>query len=508
VIRTPRAAYAAVAVVLLLGLAIYPRLGQELFPAFKERDFLMHWVSPPGTSMPEERRIVTRASNELRAVPGVNGFGSHIGQAFLADEIVGPNFGENWVSVDPKADYDKTLASIHHIVDQHPGLYRDVQTYLRERIGEVLSGAGDAIVIRIFGDDLRTLRQTAKKVQESLSGVSGLTELHTELQQDVPQIDVRVRLPIAKRYGVKPGDVRRAAGTLIASEEVGDLFHGGKAYDVHVWSLPGTRRDLSAIRNLPIDTPEHGQVALSTLADVRVRPTPNVIKRENASRRIDVAANLSDRHLGAVSRDVETALRQVSLPVGYHAELLGEAAERKATDRRLLLLAVGAVLAILLLLQAAFRSWRLAWLLLLTLPMALVGGVLAAYAGVGVISLGALIGFFTVLGIAARNGIMMISHFQHLERVEGETFGPALVLRGARERLSPILMTACATGLALLPLVVFGDKPGQEIEHPMAVVILGGLVTSTLLNLFVVPALYLRFAKPIETPVRPAGRPV
>jgi Cu/Ag efflux pump CusA len=196
-----------------------------------------------------------------------------------------------------------------------------------------------------------------------------------------------------------------------------------------------------------------------------------------------------------VTHDIQAKLDHLKLPLGYHAELLGEAAERKNAQRRLLTFAIGAALSIFLLLQAAFGSWRLASLLFFTLPMALVGGLLAAYAGVGEISLGALIGFYTVMGIAARNGIMMITHFQHLERLEGETFGPALVLRGARERLSPILMTALATGLALLPLIVSGDKPGQEIEHPMAIVILGGLVTSTLLNLFVVPALYLRLGR-------------
>jgi CzcA family heavy metal efflux pump len=494
VIHRPRWAYATVVAVLLLGLGVFPRLGQELFPSFKERDFLMHWITAPGTSMPEERRIVARAGRELRQVDGVQGFGSHIGQAFLGEEIAGANFGENWVSVDPKADYDKTLASIHEVVDGHPGLYRNVQTYMRERIDEVLVGTSEPIVIRIYGDDLEVLRATADKVRKAIADVPGLVDLHSSLQDDVPQIDVRVRLGAAKRYGIKPGDVRRAAATLVASEEVGDIFQGGRTYDVHVWSTPETRGSLTAIRRLPIDTPVAGQVALSKLADVRIRPTPNVIERERASRRIDVAADLPEgRDLGSVAHDIEQRLQHLSLPLGYHAELLGEAAERKAAQKHLLLYAIGAALAIFALLQVAFGSWRLAALLFFTLPLALVGGVLATWLGVGVISLGALIGFFTVMGIAARNGIMMISHFQHLEREEGERFGPELVLRGAAERLSPILMTASATGLALLPLVILGDRPGQEIEHPMAIVILGGLVTSTLLNLFVVPALYLRF---------------
>ena len=258
--------------------------------------------------------------------------------------------------------------------------------------------------------------------------------------------------------------MRRAAGTLVAGEEVGDMFQHGVSTNVMVWSTPKTRDSLTAIRNLPDRHPDrHGQVPLATLADVAIRPTPNVIQRENASRRIDVGAELpKGRDLGAVTHDIQNRLDHMTLPLGYHAELLGEAAERQKAQHRLLTLAIVAALVIFLLLQAAFGSWRLASLMFFTLPMALVGGVLAAYAGVGEISLGALIGFYTVMGIAARNGIMMVTHFQHLERHEGETFGPALVLRGARERLSPILMTALATGLALLPLVLSGTSPARR----------------------------------------------
>jgi Cu/Ag efflux pump CusA len=228
---------------------------------------------------------------------------------------------------------------------------------------------------------------------------------------------------------------------------------------------------------------------------VSIQPVPNLIERENGSRRIDVVANVRGRDLGSVVKDVNRALGGVQFARGYHAELLGEYRERQAAQERLLGIAVIAGLAILLLLQTAFGSWRLATLIFLTLPMALVGGILAAFAGGGVVSLGSLLGFFTVFGIAARNGILLVNHCQHLERFEGETFGAPQVLRGARERLSPILMTSLATGLAVVPLVVLGDRPGHEIEYPLAVVILGGLTTSTLLNLFVVPSLYLRFGR-------------
>jgi Cu/Ag efflux pump CusA len=228
---------------------------------------------------------------------------------------------------------------------------------------------------------------------------------------------------------------------------------------------------------------------------VRVRPTPNAIRREDTSRRIDIAANVSDRSLSAIADDVKARLALVDFPNGYHAELLGEAVEQQGAQDRLLLFGLAAGIGILLLLHAAFRNARLALLFFLTLPMALVGGVLVVYLTGGTMSLGSYVGFLAVFGIAARNGILLINHCQHLERHEGEPFGPALVLRGAQERLSPILMTALATALALVPLVVAGTIPGHEIEHPMALVILGGLATSTFANLFVVPSLYLRFGR-------------
>ena len=379
------------------------------------------------------------------------------------------------------------------------GLFRDVLTYLKERIREVLTGASEAVVVRIYGPELEVLRSQADAVRDALAGIDGLVDLSVELQDEIPQIEVTVDLEAAQHYGLKPGDVRRAAAVLVAGQEVGDLFYEGKAYDVQVWSTPETRHSLHSIQNLLLDAKPGGQVRLAEVADVRIVPTPNVIHREGMARRIDVGANVRGRDLGSVAGDVERTLADVEFPLGYHPELLGEYAEREAAQSRLLAFTVLALAGILLLLNTSFGSWRLAILAFLILPSAVVGGVLAAYTGDGIISLGSLVGFLTVLGIAARNGIMMINHFQHLERHEGEGFGPTLVLRGARERLAPILMTAATTGLALVPLVVAGDIPGNEIEHPMAVVILGGLVTSTLLNLFVVPSLYLRFGQPGES---------
>jgi Cu/Ag efflux pump CusA len=495
IMNRPRPAYVTFGALTLIALMTVPFLGQSLFPTFKERDFLVHWITTPGTSAAEEARIVLRVSQDLRSVPGVRTFGAHIGQAYQGEEIVGVNFGEAWITIDPDADYDKTLADIRAVVESYPGLYRDVQTYLNERIEEVLTGAKEPIVVRIYGQDLEVLRSKAAEVQDEIAKVPGIADNHVDLQVDTPQITVEVDLAKAATFGLKPGDVRRAAATLVAGEEVGDIHREGKVYGVWVWSTPATRASVASIVDLPIDTPSGAVVRLGDVANVSVQPVPNVIERDNDSRRIDVVANVQGRDLGSVTNDVSRALARVAFPRGYHAELLGEFKERQAAQGRLFGIAILAGIAIFLLLQTSFASWRLATLIFLTLPMALVGGILAAVAGGGILSIGSLLGFFAVFGIAARNGILLINHCQHLQRFEGEAFGPALVLRGARERLSPILMTSLATGLAVVPLVVLGDLPGHEIEYPMALVILGGLVTSTLLNLFVVPSLYLRFGR-------------
>jgi CzcA family heavy metal efflux pump len=495
IIVRPVAAYLTFALVTIAGVAVYPHLGQELFPGFKERDFLIHWVSPPGTSAVEMERSTTRISHELLAIPGVRSAGAHIGQALLGEEVAGVNLGEIWVSLSPGADYTSTLNQIHSVTNGYPGLFREVQTYLDERISEVLTGGKEPIIVRTYGEDLPTLRAKSDQILALVKSVPGVADAHRDISTDIPQVDVKVKLAAAERYGLKPGDVRRDAATLVAGEEVGDIFRAGRAYDTVVWSPESVRHSFTDIANLPIDTPSGGTIRLGTVASVLLQPNPNSIERQGDSRYLDVGAGVAGRDLGSVVHDINAKLAAVHLARGYHVELLGEYRERQAAQSRLLESSIIAGVLILLLLQASFRRWRLAVLTFLTLPMALVGGVLAAWAGGGIISLGALVGFFTVFGIAARNGILLINHWQHLEDDEGMPFGPALVLRGARERLSPILMTTLATGLALVPLVVLGDRPGHEIEHPLAVVVVGGLVTSTLLNLFVLPSLYLRFGR-------------
>jgi CzcA family heavy metal efflux pump len=507
VVRRPRWTYVGVVLATAIGLLLVPTLGQSLFPHFKEPDFLIHWVTQPGTSDAEMNRTTQDVSAKLRQIPGLRNFGAHIGQAFLGEEVAGVNLGENWVSIDPSVDYDTTLERIEDLTDQYPGLFRETQNYLDERIEEVVAGAKEPIVVRLFGPDLHVLRDKADEINTIMAGIKGAADHHIDISADVPQVEVQVDLAKAAQYQLSPGDVRRAAGTMVAGEEVGDIFRDGRAYDTVVWSVPAARDSVPALENMLIDTPTGQRVRMGDVATVSIQPNPNAIDREGGSRKLDVETNAEGRDLGSVAKDLEARLADVDFPRGYHAEVIGEFQERQAAQARLLTTAGIAVVLILLLLQASLGSWRLTAIVFLTLPFALVGGVLAAWGTGGVLSIGSLVGFFTVFGIAARNGILLINHAQHLEREEGEPFGAGLVVRAARERLAPILMTSLATGLALVPLVVLGNRPGHEIEYPLAVVILGGLLTSTLLNLFVTPALYLRFARPAAdaaAPLRPS----
>jgi Cu/Ag efflux pump CusA len=494
--RRPAPTYIAIGALITAGLFLAPQLGEELFPNFKERDFLMHFITRPGSSQPEESRIVAKAAREIQQIPGVRNFGAHIGQSFLGEEIAGVNFGEDWISISEDAPYDETIAKISKVLSRYPGVFRNVETYLRERIGEVLTGTSNAIAIRVFGDDLAKLRSISDDVLDRIKKIDGVADANKELAFTDAQVNVEVNLAKAAAYGVKPGDVRRLSSTYLESEEVGDIYRDGRAYDVHVWSIPSARTSVQDVRALPIDLPGGGFVRLDQIADVKLVGQPNEVSRWNASRTIEIGADVEGRDLGTVANDINATLATMKLPLGYHTEVTGEYVERQEQSSTLRLWSFVAAILIFALLYTSFKKIRLTLIAAFTLPMALIGGIVTAYfVGSGVLSMGSLVGFFTLLGIIARNGIMHINHFQHLEKYEGMTFGPELVRRGSTERVAPILMTALVAGMALVPLLWRGNVPGEEIEYPMAIVIIGGLFSATILNLFVVPVLYLRFGK-------------
>lgn len=498
-VQNTRLAYVVVALFIVAGVVAVPFLGQpSLLPTFREPYLTVQWEGAPGTSRPEMERIIDRANDELRTIPGVLNVAAHVGRAVTGDQVVGINSAEVWVSIDPNADYDAMVAAVEETVDGYVGLRREVTTYLQQSVSQPQSSAIDGIGVRVFGEDLDVLRSEAEKVRQALTGVSGVVDPRVLLPIEETTLEIEVDLASAQTHGISPGEVRRAAAILLSGIQVGSLFEEQKVFDVVVWGVPTVRNSVSDIRELLIETPEGDYVRLGDLADVRVTSTPTVINREAISPYLDVAFNVQGRDLALVTSDIERAIRAVPFTLEYHAEVLNEYVAQQATVQRLLVTSAVVLIGIFLLLQAAYGSWRLAFVGIAILPMALAGGALAALLVGGVLSLGSIFGFLTVLGIAVRNGILMVKHFRYLEQSEDEDFGTDLVLRGARERLAPILMTTLMTGLLLLPMVFAGNVAGNEIVRPMAIVILGGLLTSTLLNLFILPTLYLRFGSSTE----------
>jgi CzcA family heavy metal efflux pump len=518
--RRPRTPLIAVGICALAGIAALPLLSSSLIPTFKDRDLLVRLAGEPGTSNPRMTQIATDVSRQLRSIDGVDNVGAHVGRAVTGDQIVDVNSAEVWVSIDSGADYDKAVAAINDTVGKVRGVDRDVLTYSTQKIRDVgalaqgrneatgdgldvLTGSDKPLVARVYGQDPEVLRREAEKVRQAMSEIDGVRNPQLELPRTQPTLEIEVDLDRAQRYGIKPGDVRRAEATLLQGLQVGSVFQQQKVFDVVVQGVPETRRNVEDVRNLLLDRPGGGHVRLGQVADVRVRPRPAVIERDAVSRRVDVEADVSGRGLDSVAEDVEARIAALTFPLEYHAEVLKETTGAEIGSTRMLAFAVAAAMAIFLLLQAAFRSWRLAALVFLTLPLALVGGVVAVLIAGADVSLGSAAGFLALLAIAVRNGIMLMGRFQGIEREGVEAFGPELVARGARERLGPILTTALALAGMALPFVVLGARPGLEILHPMAVVLLGGLFTSTFLALFVLPALYQRVAVPAQANMPP-----
>ena len=507
--RRPRTALIAAGAALLVGLAVLPLLGTSLIPTFKDTNVLVRLDGAPGTSNPRMTQIATDLGRELRSIPGVDNVGAHVGRAVTGDQIVDVNSSELWVSIDPDADYDATVASIERAARRVRGVDRDVVTYSAQKIRDVgaltdgenpvtgddlnvLTGSDEPLVVRVYGQNLAILMREARRVRQVMSEVDGVVDPRVERPITQPTIEIETDLAKARRYGIKPGDVRRAEATLLHGIQVGSIFEEQKVFDVVVQGVPATRESVANVRNLLIDGSDGGHLRLGQVADVRVTGTPIAIERDAVSRRLDVVADVSGGSLGSVASEIEDRLAGLSFPLEYHAEVLEETTGEEIGSRQMIAFALAAAIAAFLLLQAAFGSWGLAALAFLTLPLALVGGVLAALIAGAELSLGSFIGLLALLGLAVRTSVLLIRRFQDLER-EGEGFGPALVARAAGERLAPILTSAAATTAVMLPFVVAGTQPGLEIVHPMSVVILGGLVSATLLGLFVLPALYLRF---------------
>jgi Cu/Ag efflux pump CusA len=510
-LRVARLLYGTVAVLMLAGLAVLPGLGSNraVLPALQDRDLAIRWVSASGTSLPEMARITALATNDLRAVPGVRNVGSHAGRALMADQSVNVNSAELWVSLDDRANYGKTVAAVKKVMNQFPGMRAAVSTYPADRVAAADVVAPDPLVVRLYGYDLPTLTQKAAEVRAMLAGVDGVVRPTVEAQAFEPSVQVQVNLAAAQKYGITPGDVRRASATYIAGLPVGSLYEDQKIFDVVVWGTPDSRRRPADVADLLLDTPSGGHVRLGDVADVKVEAAPTVIHHDNISRSLDVTADVSGRSVSAVMDDVKGRLKSMSMPLEFHAEVFSGTAQDRADHWRVVAVAVAAAVAILLLLHVVFGRWRLAGLLFVTAPLGVTGSVLAArFTGGGIESLGAMLGILAVLGIVVRNGIVLLRSYEDA-RAES-TEGPVAdrIAAATREQVSPTLLTALLTAAALAPIAFSGVVGGTELLRPLSIVILAGLVSSTLFSLFVLPSLYLNlFCRPVHDRPRHAPNP-
>jgi Cu/Ag efflux pump CusA len=492
-------AIATTIIVLALGVALLPQLHEPdaIVPVPRDRDLLVTWEAPPGTSLTEMQRITGRVSAELRALPGVANVGANVGRALTSDQIVNVHSGELWVSIASDANYDKTLAAVTDVVNGYPGIDHQIHTYLQERVQAVQASDRD-IVLRIYGTNQDELLATGNNVLGILSNIDGVADARVETGATSPEFHVEVDLSKAEQYGLTPGEVRRTATTLVTGLEVGSLFEEQKVFEVVVMGVPEIRQSQTTIENIMIHTPSGELIRLADVATVSLSPASVIIPHESISRYVDVTANVVGRPVNSVATELENGIDGLAFPIETHAELLSTYTEEQSAWRELLYAVLAAIVGIFLIIQATFGSWRLAIMNAITLPAAMVGGLVMAFLFERDVTLGVVLGLIVIFSITARQALALISRAVNLRDQDGLEFGAGLVQRATQERFAPILLTTLATAVALAPFTVRGTIPGLEILHPMAVVALGGLVTSALVTLFIVPSLYLRFAPSVS----------
>ena len=479
-------------VLFILSIAMIPFMGTSFLPEFHEGNFILAVQSLPGTSLDESMRLGYLITQKLRKYPEVVSVSQRAGRAELDEDAMPPNFMEMDIQLRyGKRDPEELIHAIREDLEKIPGVGINLGQFIAHRLDEVLSGIRAQIAIKIYGTDLDQLLAKGQQVEQIMAGIKGVTDLQLEQQIRVPEVRINVNREHAARHGLNAGDVLEVAQIAFNGEHVSKVIEGQKSFDLFVWFDEASRRDTQAMRGVLIDGHKDFKIPLSQVAEVAFENRPYFINRERVQRRIAVQANVVGRDLGTVIAEAQDKIaKQVSLPAGYFVEYGGQFESQQEATRILLSYGAIAIVVIFLLLYKAFNSARASFLVLANLPLALIGGVLAIYFSGGIMSIPSLIGLISVFGIAARNGIILVTHYHNL-RVEGLS-REEVVVQGSRDRLAPVLMTAAAAALGLLPLL-FGDIAGKELERPMAHVILGGLFTSTVLNMLIVPVLYSRY---------------
>jgi Cu/Ag efflux pump CusA len=494
-IRHASLVMAGALVMVVLAASLFPLMGREFLPPFNEGSLSVTALMPPGTSLAESNRIGTAIEKLLLTVPEVHHTGRRTGRAEMDEHAEGVNHSEIEVGLKPsKRPRSEVLAEIRRKTREIPGIIIGIGQPISHRLDHLSSGVRAALAVKVYGPNLHELRRRAEEVRATMASVPGIADLQVEPQVEVPQVHVDINRDAAARYGLSPAVLAETLETAFNGHAVSQMLQGQRAYDVLVWLDEPSRNNLTAIRSTLVSTPAGPRIPLTQVAEVHNTTGPNTINRENVSRRIVVQANVQGRDLNSVVTDLQARMKtvQAGWTPGYFLEYGGQFESQQSAMGRILFLGAFAVIAIFLVLFMALGSWRLALQVMVNLPLAMVGGVVAVFLTGGVLSVASLVGFITLFGIATRNGIMMISHYIHLMREEGEPFGEAMIVRGTLERLSPVLMTALAAALGLLPLALSAGQPGKELLQPIAVVILGGLISSTLLDQMVTPALFHR----------------
>ena len=488
-----------VALILLVGaFSLYPMMNKDFLPKFEEETALVAATSAPGTSLEEMNRIADMIEQQILSIPEVRKVGRRLGRAERGDHVVpvstaefDVDFRENDESLGEGRSRREILEEIAKKVRTVPGIFAVVGGPLADRIGHMLSGVSAPVAVKVFGPDLATLRKIGIEIQSVAKTIPGFEDAKLDVQSSIPQLRIETDRDRANAYGVTPGRINEELSALIGGREIAELREGQRSVNL-VIRLPLEWRDSpERIGDLPIQISESQYVPLSLVADVREAKGPNVIFRENSQRRFAIAIKPTVRDVSnLVVRLQEEVAEHVKMPEGYFVTFEGEFQAQKEATQRIALFSAGVFLAIFLMLYGYFRSASLALQVLVNIPLALMGGIAFTYLKLNNISIATLVGFIAVGGVAARNGIMMISHYLHLMNHEGEGFTRKMIIRGTKERLVPVLMTALAAGIGLIPLVLAADQPGKEILHPVAVVIVGGLISSTLLDMVVTPAIF------------------
>jgi HME family heavy-metal exporter len=496
-VRHPYPVLATVGLLVAISGVTVTRLGRDFLPPFNEGTAQINVLLPPGDSLETSNRIAAMVEKRLQNVKGVVAFGRRTGRAELDEHAEGVNMSEIIVTFDPRSgrSREEVLDEVREELTQVPGAVIAVEQPLQHVISQMLSGVKAQIGIKLYGENFEVLRAKAAEIKTAIQDVPGVKDLMVEPQVDIPQYRIELNRKALAANGLNAADVNELIETAMNGRTVTEMVLGERKFDVVVRLDDTFREDLGVLRRLPVDLPGGGQVPLAALAQFEESAGPNTINRENVRRRIIVQCNTGGRDLGSVVGDIQQRLKSVQLPTNYHIKYSGQFESQQSATQTIGLLSIVALACMFLTLYTLFRSVNLSLQVLAALPMAVIGAVAALVLTRQSLTVASMVGFISLAGIASRNGILLIAHYLHLVRHEGERFTPQMIERAGKERLAPMLMTALCAGIALVPLTFAAGQPGKEILYPVATVIVGGLISSTLLDILVRPALFWAFGR-------------